>query len=171
MVKTSFTLAPLSNKLTLIGFIMVLLFGLSACTSSLTKADNQNPDSSVKITENLEKTPKSTLESTTENAEYSGCYTPSNKPPTAMVQQCQKQGGELKSGGLLGCYECVVEYSDAGKICQDSSDCQGSCINTKYYVEEGQSNQTGECSPDSGTTFGCFQVIEKGIAQDLLCVD
>ncbi|WP_227430600.1 hypothetical protein [Psychrobacter sp. I-STPA6b] len=170
MVKTSFTLAPLSNKLTLIGFIMVLLFGLSACTSSLTKADNQNPDSSVKITENLEKTPKSTLESTTENAEYSGCYTPSNKPPTAMVQQCQQQGGSLQVGGMLGCYQCVVEYADAGKTCQDSSECQGTCRNTEQYIEAGLSNQTGQCSANS-SPFGCYQVIEKGVAQGMLCVD
>ncbi len=86
------------------------------------------------------------------------------------VIDCQQQGGKLQRAGLMGCYTCIVEYADGGKTCSDSSECQGDCLNYDDFISTGKINQTGQCAKDN-SPFGCYQVIEKGVAKYALCVD
>ena len=72
--------------------------------------------------------------------------------------------------GMLGCYQCVVTYTDAGKACQDSSDCQGKCKNTGEFLDANAKTQSGQCASDS-SPFGCYQAIEEGVTQPAICVD
>lgn len=91
-------------------------------------------------------------------------------PPAEYVQVCTAQGGEFLQQGMMGCYRCIVRYDDAGKSCQDSADCQGSCDVSGEYVATGTTKQIGECSTDS-STFGCRQTIENGVAGSAICID
>ncbi len=87
------------------------------------------------------------------------------------VLACQKQGGLLKKQGMAQCYFCTIEYADAGKACSSSSDCQGACLNYKgNFVPADKINQKGQCAKDN-LSFGCYQIIEKGISKHPICVD
>ncbi|MGP9493084.1 hypothetical protein [Psychrobacter sp. AOP7-B1-24] len=91
-------------------------------------------------------------------------------PPSEMVSSCRSKGGLFVQQGRLGCYQCVLSYSDAGKVCKDSADCQGQCRSANGFVDPNAKNQTGQCASDS-SVFGCYQVIQKGVAQPAICVD
>lgn len=152
----------LASKQSFNGMVLIILavfmaFWLSAC--SVTPATSPAPPTS------------STSESTASAATadpltYQACV----YPPNEMVQACTAKGGAFSQQGMLGCYQCVVSYSDAGKTCQDSTDCQGKCKNTGEFIENGAKNQSGQCASDS-SPFGCYQTIEKGVAQPAICVD
>ena len=91
-------------------------------------------------------------------------------PPSEMVQACAAQNGAFSQQGRRGCYQCVLSYTDAGKVCQDSADCQGKCKKTGEFTDASVKNQSGQCASDS-SPFGCYQTIEKGVAQPAICVD
>jgi hypothetical protein len=91
-------------------------------------------------------------------------------PPNEIVQACTAKDGAFLQQGRLGCYQCVVTYTDAGKACQDSTDCQGKCKNTGEFIAADVKTQSGQCASDS-SLFGCYQTIEKGVAQPAICVD
>ena len=91
-------------------------------------------------------------------------------PPSEMVQACAAQNGAFSQQGRRGCYQCVLSYADAGKVCQDSADCQGKCKKTGEFTDASVKNQSGQCASDS-SPFGCYQTIEKGVAQPAICVD
>lgn len=78
---------------------------------------------------------------------------------------CEAQRGKWSREGLAQSYMCVFEYSDGGKSCVSSDECQGGCIITSY------DQKTGTCDVSS-SPFGCYVTIEdfrKGEA--ILCVD
>lgn len=146
------------NGMVLIILAMLMAFWLSAC--SVTPATSTAPP-----------TPSSSSESTAsaETADpltYQACV----YPPNELVQACEVKGGTFLQQGRLGCYQCVLSYSDAGKVCQDGADCQGQCKNMGEFIDSHANNQTGQCASDS-STFGCYQTIEKGVAQPAICVD
>ncbi len=85
------------------------------------------------------------------------------------VIDCQKQGGSLQKQGMAQCYTCTIEYADAGKVCSDASDCQGACLNYNKVVSAGMTTK-GQCAK-TNSSFGCYQVIEKGVAKHAMCVD
>lgn len=167
--KSSLTL--LANNLSTIIIAMFAAFWLSACgvSSSSTvqtqiQVDNSLPDKEkdFKDADSLNQ-PATTIDPLTT---YQGCA----YPPDVIVQACIAKGGEFSKQGMLGCYTCVVGYDDAGKACQNSSDCQGVCNSVDEFVDSGTANQTGQCSIDS-SPFGCYQSIEQGVAQPAICVD
>ncbi len=86
------------------------------------------------------------------------------------VIDCQKQGGSLQKQGMAQCYMCTIEYADAGKACSDGSECQGACLNYNDFIPAGKTNQQGQCAK-TNSPFGCYQVIEKGVAKHAMCVD
>ncbi len=85
------------------------------------------------------------------------------------VIDCQKQGGSLQKQGMAQCYTCTIEYADAGKVCSDSSECQGACLNSNKFTPAGKATK-GQCAK-TNSPFGCYQKIEKGVAKDAMCVD
>lgn len=108
----------------------------------------------------------------------SACQTPSlvndqnepNYPSANLVKECLAKGGTYSKQGRLQTYRCVTQFSDAGKSCTDSSECQGSCLNSDTAIEAGTSSVKGTCAADD-SLFGCRQLIEGGVAKGTLCVD
>ncbi len=87
--------------------------------------------------------------------------------------QCMKNGKEYRLGGCsIRTYICtdkVITYSDGGKLCTDSSQCQGVCVGS--YNSE---TKTGLCTNKSDEPgCGCFSILDSNIPSDLqsMCVD
>ncbi|MGP9689081.1 hypothetical protein ACT3TH_07970 [Psychrobacter sp. AOP22-C1-C5] len=87
-----------------------------------------------------------------------------------LVKECLAKGGTYSKQGRLQAYRCVMQFSDAGKSCSDSSECQGSCTNSDTAIEAGTSNVKGTCAAND-SPFGCRQTIEGGVAKGFLCID
>ncbi|ABE75189.1 hypothetical protein [Psychrobacter cryohalolentis] len=155
MITNSSLLLPF-NKIAMTIVAILMAFWLSACSvtpSSTSVVQPDQSDSSVTTNKN-------------DLFSYQACV----YPPNETVQACTAKGGAFSQRGRLGCYQCVVTYTDAGKACQDSTDCQGKCKNTGKFIKSGTKNQSGQCASDS-SGFGCYQTIEKGVAQPAICVD
>ncbi|MCV6639188.1 hypothetical protein [Candidatus Albibeggiatoa sp. nov. NOAA] len=92
-------------------------------------------------------------------------------PETTSQQRtdCEKAGGTIKNVGRAQCKQCIYSYSDAGKSCTGSNQCEGRCL-TEDRAEAG-GFATGICEADSNA-FGCSQEIDdNGVALGTLCVD
>ena len=170
MITSSALLLPF-NKITMIIIAMLMAFWLSACSVTPSSTPVVKPEQSDSSAENDNSvnnnaTNDTALNTKTDPFAYQACV----YPPNEMVQACTAKGGAFSQQGMLGCYQCVVTYSDAGKDCQDSSDCQGKCKSTGEFIENGAKNQSGQCASDS-SPFGCYQTIEEGVAQPAICVD
>lgn len=150
------SLKLMNNNIAFIIITMFTAFWLSACSVSPSSTVPAQTDNAVSNVSDISIDPMT----------YQDCV----YPPKALVTSCQAQGGGFIQQGRLGCYSCVLKYDDAGKACQDSTDCLGSCQNTDKFVDSGATSQSGQCSVDS-SRFGCRQVIEKGVAQPAICVD
>lgn len=93
-----------------------------------------------------------------------------SKSVEMLAKECLAKGGEYTKEGRLQAYRCVQQFSDAGKSCSDSSECQGKCTNSDTAIEAGTANVKGTCAVND-TPFGCRQTIEGGVAKGFLCVD
>lgn len=114
---------------------------------------------------------KPSSESTDDVSQYADQRSFCPKVTTDKVAACAKEGGTLKKQGKAQCYACTISYTDAGKTCSGSADCQGKCYNRGQPVPLNVPNQTGQCARDN-VVFGCRQTIENGMATDgMLCVD
>lgn len=102
-------------------------------------------------------------------AEQSDATYPS-KSVEMLAKECLAKGGEYTKEGRLQAYRCVQQFSDAGKSCSDSSECQGKCTGSDTSIVAGTSNVTGTCAAND-SPFGCRQTIEGGVAKGFLCVD
>lgn len=90
--------------------------------------------------------------------------------------ECARQGGEYRQVCVAREYMCVMPFSDAGKPCEDSSECQGECRIDVVTVcdEAGNCKEpvlpkpgqpaTGMCQADSDPC-GSVIPITNGIAQ------
>lgn len=143
------------NGIMLIILATFMAFWLSAC--SVTPITSTAPSVHSDSTASAE---------TADPLTYQACV----YPPNELVQACGVKGGTFLQQGRLGCYQCVVTYTDAGKACQDSSDCQGKCKNTGEFLDANAKTQSGQCASDS-SPFGCYQTIEEGVTQPAICVD
>lgn len=144
------------NKIALTIAAMLIAFWLSACSVTPSSTTAVQPKQTDGTAMNDKNDPFS----------YQACV----YPPNEIVQACTAKGGAFLQQGRLGCYQCVVTYTDAGKACQDSTDCQGKCKNTGEFIAANVKTQSGQCASDS-SLFGCYQTIEKGVAQPAICVD
>ena len=88
------------------------------------------------------------------------------------AEACRAGGGEVRMAGMMGLYRCVTPYADAGEVCRDESDCEGRCLGddavTDYNAAPGE--QQGVCEADD-SPFGCYAIINDGVADAMLCVD
>ncbi len=87
---------------------------------------------------------------------------------TENAEACAKTGGEVRPVCMRGMPMCVVPFPDAGKTCSDSAECMGTCRGDGSAQPEKPA--TGICSRDTDPC-GCFQMVEKGVAQYPLCAD
>jgi len=85
---------------------------------------------------------------------------------------CIEFGGNYVRAGLLGYYNCFVDYADGGKTCSDVSDCEGRCMatNARAFDPDAPGGQTGTCQL-TDSPFGCNSEIVAGVVQPGLCVD
>ena len=155
MITNSSLLLPF-NKIAMTIVAILMAFWLSACSVTPSSTTAVQPKQTDDTAMNDKNDPFS----------YQACV----YPPNETVQACTAKGGAFSQQGRLGCYQCVVNYTDAGKACQDSTDCQGKCKNTGEFIAANVKTQSGQCASDS-SLFGCYQTIEKGVAQPAICVD
>lgn len=83
--------------------------------------------------------------------------------------QCFSDKGEWHPMGLGGYTGCTRPTRDAGKACNDSSQCDGPCL---YAGEnkDADGNLIGACKPNDNP-FGCFSYIKKGQRAGGMCAD
>ena len=86
-------------------------------------------------------------------------------PPLPETKEaCLAQGGKWGRLGISEFEKCNLKTSDAGKICNDSSQCEGSCLGNSTY------SKSGKCS-DWRITVGCYYFIYDGKVDGMLCAD
>ncbi len=88
----------------------------------------------------------------------------------SLAKACLAKGGEYTKQGKLQMYRCVMQFSDAGKSCSDSAECQGSCLNSNRLIETNTSNVVGQCA-STDSPFGCREIVENGVGKGFLCID
>ena len=159
------------NKIAIIITAMLMAFWLSACSvtppsTPVVQPEQSDSSAANDNSANNNATNDAAMNDKNDPFAYQACV----YPPNEMVQACTAKDGVFSQQGRLGCYQCVVSYSDAGKACQDSSDCQGKCKTTGEFVDANAKNQSGQCASDS-SPFGCYQMIEEGVTQPAICVD
>ena len=90
---------------------------------------------------------------------------------------CESVGGIWGVFDLTDTERCILPTSDAGKICTDSSQCEGPCI--ANITQEQYSalietqvpiSATGYCSSWM-TSAGCNAYVEDGMVNGIFCVD
>jgi hypothetical protein len=85
------------------------------------------------------------------------------------VRECESSGGKVEGIGIFGIPACVQYYSDGGKICKDSSECEGYCY-VPETLEKGM-EAAGVCESSEHDSFGCFSRNEKGMVNNVICQD
>lgn len=87
----------------------------------------------------------------------------------AEAEACVQGGGTVQRDGVLQYERCTKRFTDAGKECRDSSDCEGRCLAENPMVKSG-AMATGSCEIDD-SPFGCWAEIEGGVVVRSMCVD
>jgi hypothetical protein len=81
---------------------------------------------------------------------------------------CQSTGGLIAGIGMFGEPACVRYFSDGGKKCSDSSDCQGNCM---VYGDFKTGDQVdGQCATQTPEQGGCFAKVSSGKVQPGICI-
>lgn len=91
---------------------------------------------------------------------------------TANPAACAKAGGSMQPVCRMQKAMCVITFADAEKSCTDGAQCgSGRCLaKTPTASAAGVSGATGQCAP-TNDPCGCYQRIDKGVAQPTLCAD
>jgi len=90
---------------------------------------------------------------------------------TANPAACAKVGGAIQPVCRMQAPMCVITFADAGKSCTDGDQCgSGRCYAADSTASTGRPGATGQCTA-TNDPCGCFQRIEKGLAQPTLCAD
>lgn len=85
-------------------------------------------------------------------------------------EKCKAAGGMWNKVGARPISECNLPTSDSGKICSDSSECQGSCIYDGKVTNRQPVSGTGKCS-SYAITVGCQSLVNQGKIMPLMCAD
>jgi len=104
-----------------------------------------------------------------------------NPKREAAIRQCEACHGEWGGWGMTGWEGCNCRMSDAGKLCYDGSDCEGSCLFERYEITRKASGPTcrngvctvslalgvpiGHCS-EFRRVFGCQAFIAPGASKE-----
>jgi hypothetical protein len=81
---------------------------------------------------------------------------------------CETKGGRVERAGLLGWERCTRSFTDGGKICTDSAQCQGQC--RAEAIGAPREKLTGRCTANDNP-FGCYATVQNGMSAGMLCVD
>jgi len=73
-------------------------------------------------------------------------------------QTCALEGGRWGRGGMLGLEMCFAQYSDGGKACTASSQCEGQC-------------DAGTLQCTESFSFGCQSYLDDNGAVTSICID
>ena len=85
------------------------------------------------------------------------------------LEQCRAEGGAIRGVGMFGSPACVKPFEDAGKVCSDTSECQGLCKAPEASIVGSRS--TGTCQKDTHDVYGCYDKVERGIVVGGVCLD
>jgi len=77
-----------------------------------------------------------------------------------LEEECIDKGGKYEQRGMMQMYMCNMPTKDAGKSCDDMSDCEGICE---------AKDSKGICS-EWTINFGCIPVFENG-EEVTICID
>jgi hypothetical protein len=78
------------------------------------------------------------------------------------VDTCIAEGGQVKGVCMFGTPACVKAFSDAGKPCSDSSECDGMCwVQENTNTWERAEPVAGVCQ-DTTDTCGCWEEVIGG---------
>jgi hypothetical protein len=90
---------------------------------------------------------------------------------------CESLNGRWGRIGLAPTEQCNLPTSDAGRVCNDSSDCDSLCIADLTSQQRDGITRTrspiitsGRCAPWV-VTVGCIPIVEQGIVRSILCID
>lgn len=89
---------------------------------------------------------------------------------TTDAKECGTMGGHIQPVCLSGEKVCLTDYTDAGKACSSSTECQGKCV---YAGPEGKAvgdSVMGQCE-ENNNPCGCWQLVEKGELHAQICAD
>lgn len=89
--------------------------------------------------------------------------------PKVDATQCKAQGGEVRGVGIFATPACVVPFSDGGRECKDSEECQGMC-KAAPNVNIGAKG-SGTCQADTHDIYGCYNEIKAGVVVAGMCFD
>lgn len=146
--------------------ICLLSFALFGCANPSLSPATPMPSQIVNIENHSFTDPKIAIKSKIPRTQQCRA-TPSD------IVACQAVGGEMVESGMAGCERCIVQFADAGKTCQDSSECLGDCFAVDVHLVQpptGKTNLKGQCSA-SNSPFGCRARLENGKSLGVLCVD
>ena len=73
-------------------------------------------------------------------------------------QECVREGGRWGRGGLWGLETCFPQYSDGGKACTASSQCEGQC-------------DAGTLQCTTSFSFGCQSYLDDNGEVVSICID
>ncbi|WP_440904837.1 hypothetical protein ACMZOO_00960 [Catenovulum sp. SX2] len=82
---------------------------------------------------------------------------------------CSNYGGVIEKVCSSGKKQCVIQFSDSGKSCLDSSECLGACLSTNHNAQIGE-EVSGQCA-SSSNPCGLFMPIENGKVTSIAWVD
>ncbi len=92
-------------------------------------------------------------------------------------ESCEAHGGRWGPIGLSPAEVCVLPTKDAGKICWDSSQCEGACVATlsqdayeRLVTTHVPIFTAGTCTA-SNAGVGCNAYVENGVVSGILCID
>lgn len=86
------------------------------------------------------------------------------------IADCIAGGGEMLPGGMLQSIQCVTPYSDGGKTCTDSTDCEGLCTTDDERWPH-DADIKGPVCEFTDSPFGCRAEVKNGVADFALCID
>jgi hypothetical protein len=82
---------------------------------------------------------------------------------------CERPGGTWGRFGLMEIDQCNLPTTDANKVCNDSSECEGVCFTDAPTPKGTKTN--GQCYSNTITLGTCLNLVHDGVAQGQVCED
>jgi hypothetical protein len=82
------------------------------------------------------------------------------------LRTCESRGNRIVSFDEW--IWCAENYNDGGKVCSDSSECEGACI-AERFVQAGVAT-TGICQAQAPVS-ACYKEITNGVAGQTSCIN
>jgi hypothetical protein len=85
------------------------------------------------------------------------------------IEECERNGGYVQGVCMFGIPACIIPFSDAGKPCSDSSECEGLCWNEDWGLRQGD-KAAGQCTANA-QECKCGVEIRGGVVDGGICED